>query len=138
METKQVIVVRKDLKMKHGKMAAQVAHASMAAVLNQGEVIERKDKSDQVAVRRFDMDLMHNPALNHWLFLDSFTKVCVAVHSEAELLEIYEKVKAVKIPHALIRDSGRTVFKEPTYTCLAIGPLVNEAFDKYTGHLKLY
>lgn len=137
METKQVIVVRKDLKMNPGKLAAQVAHASMGAILSQGEVIEKKDASGQVAVREFRMDVMHQPALNHWLFLGSFTKVCVAVHSEAELLEIYERVRHV-LPHALIKDSGRTVFKEPTYTCLAIGPATIESVDKFTGDLKLY
>ena len=138
MHTKQVIVVRKDLKMKHGKMAAQVAHASLGAIMSQGEIVQKLNHSGELSVRAFYMDVMHKPALDHWLFLDSFTKVCLAVHSEEELLALYEQVKTLGLVHCLIKDSGRTVFSEPTYTCLAIGPGVVESLDKYTGHLSLY
>lgn len=138
MKTKQVIVVRKDLKMKHGKMAAQVAHASMGAILTQGNIVEKFNNSQELSVKQFHMDLMHKPALDHWLFLDSFTKVCLAVNSEEELLELYSKVLEAGTIHCLIKDSGRTVFNEPTYTCLAIGPGISDRIDEYTGHLSLY
>lgn len=138
MHTKQVIVVRKDLKMNHGKMAAQVAHASMGAILKMGNIREKHNAQGQLAVREFALGLMHLPAVDNWLFESSFTKVCLAVHSEKELLDLWGKIEVIGTPCALIKDSGRTVFSEPTYTCFAYGPGVSDELDKITGHLKLY
>jgi PTH2 family peptidyl-tRNA hydrolase len=138
METKQVIVVRQDLKMNHGKMAAQVAHASMGAILSFGKVVEKYNSAQELSVREFHLDLMHAPAMDNWLILGSFTKVCLAVNSEKELVDLHAIVQEHGTINCLIKDSGRTVFSEPTYTCLAIGPGVSDRIDKYTGHLKLY
>lgn len=140
METKQVIVVRKDLNMPAGKLAAQVAHASLAAVLSRGEFLEARNDKGELLSRKFVIQIQHFPALDAWLS-DSFTKVCVAVNSEAELVEIYERARAMAVTCSLIEDNGRTVFNGvPTKTCVAIGPLVSDAiaFKELTDHLKLY
>ena len=138
METKQVIVIRKDLQMPVGKVAAQVAHASMAAILAQGEFVERHDEKGQLLTRKFVLPIQHHPALDSWLS-NSFTKVCLGVDSEAEMLEIYERARQRCVPCSLIEDNGLTVFKGvPTKTCIAIGPLVTDAFRDLTDHLKLY
>jgi len=116
---KQVIVMRKDLNMRKGKMIAQGAHASMAAILNH---------SNQVIDHEY---------IKEWLD-GSFTKICVSVDSERELLDIFDSANHWKLPCALIKDNGTTEFGGiKTYTAVAIGPAESEVIDKITGDLKL-
>jgi len=118
MNTKQVIVIRKDLNMRKGKMVAQGAHASLAAVLT------------------FKV-FLHPISSIHWLFV-RFTKICVSVDSEAELLAVYEKARKCGILASLIQDSGLTEFGGvPTYTAVAVGPTYVDKLQDITGHLKL-
>jgi len=132
-----VIVVRKDLKemmKKKGKIAAQVSHAVLGAILSQThrEYYETQYSFEPNLVLPIDFE----SPLTIWLN-NSFTKVCVGVNSEQELLDLYEKVKDNFI-HKLILDDGRTCFNNiPTYTCLAIGPAFNEDFVGITDHLSL-
>ena len=67
-----------------------------------------------------------------------FTKICVSVDSEEELLEIYNKARSLKLNTSLITDAGLTEFHgEPTKTAVAVGPGKPEVVDKVTGNLKL-
>lgn len=67
-----------------------------------------------------------------------FTKICVSVDSEEELLEIYNKAKDSGLMCSLIQDVGLTEFGGvPTYTCCAIGPNWDTEIDPITSHLKL-
>lgn len=69
----------------------------------------------------------------------SFTKICVYVNSEEELLEVYNKACEANLPAELITDSGLTEFNGvPTLTCLAVGPASKESLEPITGHLPLY
>jgi PTH2 family peptidyl-tRNA hydrolase len=130
--TKQVIVIRKDLKMRRGKEIAQGAHASMGALW----AIEQQ-ALDSGPDRRFYPDDVFEAALA-WKN-GVFTKVCVTVDSEIELLALLEQAKAAHLPHKLITDNGKTEFHGvPTNTCIAIGPGWADEIDKITGHLKLY
>lgn len=125
-EAKQVIVMRKDLNMRKGKMVAQGAHASIAFLCDYGKNI------DDMVLRK-----QLSPAMEQWI-KNAFKKICVGVDSEEELLETYEKAKAAGLESRLVRDSGLTEFAgEPTYTCVAIGPNWSEDIDKITGELKL-
>lgn len=127
--SKQVIVMRKDLNMRKGKMVAQGAHASMKAILDKMIFYPR----DNVMF----LDLEKNEVLNNWI-LGKFTKVCVSVDSEAELDEIYEKAKSSGLMCSMIVDAGLTEFNGvPTKTCCAIGPEWSDKIDEITGHLKL-
>lgn len=128
---KQVIVLRKDLNMRKGKMVAQGAHASMKAVLDEGYVLP-----SGVTKPHDYFTIPMTCELEQWL-TGLFTKVCVGVDSEEELLGIYEKAKAAELHCSLIQDAGLTEFKEPTYTAVAVGPGEPEEVDKVTGHLKL-
>jgi PTH2 family peptidyl-tRNA hydrolase len=112
---KQIIVMRKDLGMKCGKMCSQSAHASMKAYL------ENKDHPDVL------------------VWLDGlFKKVCVRVESEEELFALFNKAKDNGLIAAMILDAGLTEFDGvPTNTCIAIGPHSDEVLDPITGHLKL-
>jgi peptidyl-tRNA hydrolase, PTH2 family len=127
MAVKQVIVIRKDLGMRKGKMIAQGAHASMAVFFNRGS-IDPKINEIQISVTREMLE---------W-YCGIFTKVVVGVNSEAELLEIYDIAMKKQIPCALIQDVGKTEFNGvPTYTSIAIGPAKVEDIDQITGNLSL-
>ena len=122
---KQVIVLRKDLNMRKGKMVAQGAHASLATLLG--------------SARREDgMLVIPLTAANEpWLF-GYFTKTCCGVDSEAELLEIHRKAQEAGIATTLITDAGFTEFHGvPTHTAVAVGPDLVDKIDAVTGYLKL-
>lgn len=144
METKQVIVMRKDLKMRKGKMIAQGAHASMAAILR--EMAVNNENHEYVKEWTMFTNTIKDP-LNDWL-ANSFTKITVSVQSEDELFDIYQKALTVegiytgtiriKMPCAIIQDNGKTEFHGvPTYTCAAIGPWWVDEIDEITGGLPL-
>ena len=122
---KQVIVMRKDLGMRKGKMIAQGAHASMKVLLDAGT----RD-GETLTIQPW-------PALAAWLG-GRFTKVCVGVDSEEALVAIVEKARAANVPCALIVDAGQTEFHGvPTKTCCAVGPAWTEEVDAITGELGL-
>ena len=118
-ELKQVIVMRKDLNMRKGKMVAQGAHASIAIVLEMLEIPNQKN------------------IVNKWL-KEGMTKICVSIDSENELMDLYANLISVHIPVSMITDAGYTEFHgKRTNTCLAIGPWYASEIDKFTGNLKL-
>lgn len=130
-EPKQIIVMRKDLNMRKGKMVAQGAHASMKAILDIGHI------EDSITLFAFIIPLIKRPSLVKWL-LGRFTKVCVGVDSEQELLNVYNKAKEEGLLCSLIQDAGLTEFDNiPTLTCCAVGPAYPDELDHITGHLKL-
>jgi len=124
-EHKQTIILRKDLNMCKGKMIAQGAHASLAAILSIG----RRQGDDYV--------LQLDERIEPWLF-GRFKKICVSVNSETELLAIYRQAKAAGLVAALIQDAGLTEFGGvPTYTAVAVGPDRADRVDAITGTLPL-
>lgn len=131
MKVKQVIVMRKDLNMRKGKMISQGSHASLGALL---KCFRKYSTSDDTTV--YSIEFGKDSVLENWLN-GIFTKICVSVDSEQELLELYTSIPE-EIPSVLIKDSGLTEFGGvPTNTCIGIGPYTSEEIDKYTGHLKL-
>jgi len=110
---KQVIIVRNDLKMGKGKIAAQAAHASLASYKN-------ADKKTKEA----------------WESMGC-KKVVLKVESEAELLKFLELARDAGLPSALITDAGLTQIPACTTTCLGIGPAEEGKVDKIVGGLKL-
>lgn len=142
-EPKQVIVVRKDLNMRKGKIAAQVAHASMKVLLDEmssmrdGLAVDSGDCLNDAKVDMRYIYLHANDPLTLWLE-GKFTKICVYVESEEELLDIYKKAIDNGVLTSLIQDAGLTEFGGvPTYTCVAVGPDLPEVVDVITGKLKL-
>ena len=131
-KVKQVIVVRNDLrsKLRAGKLAAQVAHASLGAVFCESYV---EDSESRINTKCVDM----SPELEHW-FNNEFTKIVLRCDDEAHLLALHKQVEEAGILNALIRDAGHTVFDEPTYTCLGIGPALSSDLEPITGELRMY
>lgn len=126
---KQVLVVRKDLNMRKGKIAAQCAHAAMGAIFR-GSVTEI---SGNKKFKTIELD----DDVEFW-FNEQFTKICVSVDSEEQLLELEAKAAALGIRRCLIIDSGKTEFNGiPTKTVLAVGPAKSSIVDQITGGLKL-
>jgi len=116
MECKQVIVVRTDIKMSRGKIAAQVAHASLSAALR-----AMKEKPEW-----FD----------EWFNLGQ-KKVVLQVESEEELMKLYRRAIELGLPTSLIEDMGLTEIPPGTKTAVAIGPAPTVEVDKVTKKLKL-
>lgn len=116
---KQVIIIRKDLKMRRGKEIAQAAHASMAFLSkNYGRKLTEVEQA--------------------WLD-ESFSKITLQIDSEKELLDIAFLATCKGINVDVITDSGKTEFHGiPTITCCALGPDYSEKIDNITGHLRLY
>lgn len=111
---KQVIIVRADLKMDKGKLASQVAHASVDSVL--------KSSSDKVS---------------EWVSC-GMPKIVLKVPDLNSLRLLQQKAKVEKLVASLITDAGRTKFDGvSTTTCLGIGPDTDEKIDKVVHDLKL-
>jgi peptidyl-tRNA hydrolase len=110
---KQVIIVNEALKLPRGKLAAQVAHASVAAQLE-----ARAD------------------ARRAWLE-EGMPKVVLRCETEQELLALEAAAQRAGLPNALITDAGHTVVAAGTVTCLGIGPAPLAAIDALTGGLQL-
>lgn len=136
MEPKQVIVVRKDLNMRKGKIGSQSSHASMKVFLDLCENGATYD-SRTGELQKYTFYYKKESAWDKWLN-GRFTKIVVSCDSEQELDELYQKAKDKKLPCAMIVDAGLTEFKGiPTKTCIAIGPAFPDEIDEITKHLKL-
>lgn len=132
-QVKQIIVMRRDLNMRKGKMIAQGAHASMKVILDKFNILERTTEDTT-----YTITLNNDSPIKQWLFDKKFTKITVSVNSELELLEIYYKAKELLIPCSLIEDLGLTEFNGvPTKTCCAIGPFWSDEIDQITKQLQL-
>lgn len=111
---KQVIVARKDLGMSPGKLAAQVAHASLRSY-------ESSPSSTQQAWKQ-----------------EGQKKVVLQIDSEEELFRLADDAEREGIPYAVIRDAGHTELESGSVTALGIGPAKEVVIDRITGHLALY
>lgn len=124
---KQVIVMRKDLNMRKGKMIAQGAHASLRVILQAGAANAEKTT----------YAIAMTEPMAAWM-TGRFMKIAVSVDSEAALDAIVEKARAANVPVAMITDAGMTEFHGvPTKTCCAVGPAWAEDVDAITGQLPL-
>lgn len=142
---KQIIIVRKDLfdfnahdtiKAGAGKLAAQVAHASMAPILEKMRGVSYTNYVAPDYDYSLQLNLKKEEALTAWLE-GSFRKIVVYVKNEEQLLKKFNELKEAGIICSLIKDSGFTVFSEPTNTCIGVEPMFAEDIDKYTGRLRL-
>jgi len=122
---KMVLVVRKDLQMTKGKIAAQCAHAAMKFLV---DVYEKNNTALETTL---------TPPQVAWLS-GAFAKVVVYVESEQEMLDLVEQGQRAAIDVRTIVDSGRTMFHGvPTLTVAAFGPDDALKLNHVTGHLKL-
>lgn len=127
---KQVIVVRKDLKMSQGKIAVQVAHAVLKSfklhLKNQGKLNDGKECIDYTE----DIDLIM------W-HITGETKIAVWCKNMNEFERVRKNANDAGINVSIIVDEGRTELEPNTITCMALGPAENELMDTVTGKLQL-
>lgn len=138
-KSKMMIVVRRDLKMRKGKIAAQAGHACIDAVLmalsKEGRMGDFEMSPEGISLKKTDKP---SSPLSDW-FMYGCAKVCVYVDSEEALLEISQSAKEKGIIASVITDAGMTEFHGvPTKTCLALEPLPYDVADELTGDLPLY
>ncbi len=105
---KQVIVVRSDLDLPRGKLAAQVAHASLEAALRSDALEDWREAGQKKIVVQAELDHLH---------------------------DVHEHAQRQGLVTALIRDTGHTVVTSGTVTALGIGPADDAKIDKVTGGL---
>ncbi|HTX44476.1 MAG TPA: peptidyl-tRNA hydrolase Pth2 [Methanocella sp.] len=110
---KQCILVRDDLKLPKGKMAVQVAHASVSAYE------------------------WARPAVQEEWKRQGQKKVVLKVDKLEDLFRYKEEARRMDIPTALIQDAGLTTVPPGTITALGMGPAEDDELDKIVGHLKL-
>ncbi|MBN1175084.1 peptidyl-tRNA hydrolase [Candidatus Woesearchaeota archaeon] len=115
---KQVILIRNDLKLPKGKIAAQAAHASVDAVLKQMSSTLGKD------------------VVKSWKN-EGMRKIAVKVADEKELYKYIQQAKDLGLVTSVITDAGKTVVAPGTVTCGAIGPDKSSELDKITKDVPL-
>jgi len=116
-EYKMVLVVRQDLGMGKGKVAAQCCHAAVG-------LCKQLEKS--------------NPKLLHQWEQTACAKVVVKAPDETTLVDLTRKGRSLGLETCLVKDAGRTQIAPGSKTVLGVGPGPVDLVDKVTGHLKLY
>ncbi|KAL7785815.1 peptidyl-tRNA hydrolase PTH2 domain-containing protein [Trichoderma ceciliae] len=120
-ECKLVLVVRTDLGMTKGKIAAQCSHATLACYK---------------ALARADANSPERKLLSRWERFGQ-AKIAVQVKSQVEMLELRGKARAMGLTAEVIQDAGRTQIEAGSMTVLGVGPGPKSLVDKVTGDLKL-
>jgi len=113
MELKQVIIIRSDLKMSKGKIAAQASHASVDCILNS-----------------------HKDLVEEWRN-QGMKKIVLKVASIEELMKLKKLAQDSNLIAAVIKDAGHTEVKPGTITCIGIGPDDERKIDKVSGDLTM-
>lgn len=130
---KQVIIIRKDLNMRKGKMVAQGAHASLKAILDM--TWNQRNWWTENTIKC--LCLKPNSPLEQWIN-GIFKKIVVGAESLGEMVEAYDKAKQAGIPCSIIEDAGLTEFGgKVTITAVAIGPDSPEKIDPITNKFNL-
>lgn len=115
-DLKLVLVVRTDLGMTKGKIAAQCGHATLACYKSLLSV--------------------SSPLLARWE-RSGQAKIAVQVKSEEELLVLQAQAMSLGLCARVIHDAGRTQIASGSATVLGIGPGPRGVIDGVTGGLKL-
>jgi PTH2 family peptidyl-tRNA hydrolase len=115
-DLKMVMVVRTDLKMGHGKVAAQCCHACLGLY----KILLKNDL----------------PRLQAWEG-SNYKKVVVKCTTEDDMLSIAASAKAKGLNYYIVRDAGKTQIAPGSKTVLSIGPAMESELKEVTNHLKL-
>jgi PTH2 family peptidyl-tRNA hydrolase len=114
MAVKLAVLVRTDLDMGRGKIAAQVAHAAVAATLAS----------------------LGTADFATWL-REGQPKVVLKVSTAGQLEDVARQGRESGLPVEVISDAGRTQVTPGTLTCCALGPAESHRIDAVTAGLSL-
>ncbi|KAK3321438.1 peptidyl-tRNA hydrolase PTH2-domain-containing protein [Cercophora scortea] len=123
-ECKLVLVVRTDLGMTKGKIAAQCGHATLACYKT---LLKAAQKDPQGAAARL---------LKRWENHGQ-AKIALQIKGEDDLLGLMGTAHSLGVTAEVIADAGRTQIAGGSLTVLGVGPAPRSEIDKITGHLKL-
>ncbi|KAJ6782581.1 hypothetical protein PWT90_05697 [Aphanocladium album] len=121
-ECKLVLVVRTDLGMTKGKIAAQCSHATLACY--------------KALASNPDPNSTERKLLARWEKYGQ-AKIAVQLKSQDEMLELCRKARGMGLTAEVIKDAGRTQIEAGSMTVLGVGPAPRSLVDQITGHLKL-
>ena len=110
------LIVRNDLKMGKGKIAAQCGHAIQHLTI---------------------INLASNSSIFNKYLRFGGAKICLKVNSEKELDNITGYCKQNNITHYQVVDAGRTQVEPNTKTVLGIGPILKSDVPSIISELKL-
>ncbi|KAM3452871.1 hypothetical protein MY3296_004140 [Beauveria thailandica] len=121
-ECKLVLVVRTDLGMTKGKIAAQCSHATLACY--------------KALAGNADPGSTERKMLARWEKYGQ-AKIAVQVKSQDEMLQLCRKARGMGLTAEVVKDAGRTQIEAGSMTVLGVGPAPRSLIDEVTGHLKL-
>ena len=134
-EVKQYIIVRRDLGMNAGKLAAQAGHACMKVFFN-----KMQGSKGGPAVLWGEDEVQYSFVATEeevkWIE-GKFTKITKGVKSEAKLLDVYNKAKEAGLNVSLIKDAGLYGLEGENYTVVAVGPNYVDKCEPVVGKLRL-
>ena len=105
-----IFVIRKDLKMRNGKISAQVGHAAL------GIFLEIQENYPELSDYSFDKELFY----------------CPNEESQNQKMQFADNNGLCTY---LIHDQGRTQIAAGSATVLAIGPVESDVVDAFTDEL---
>lgn len=132
-EVKQYIIVRTDLGMNAGKIAAQASHACLKVFFDKFEhtkIVGKGGKSVDAMVYK------PSEAEMQWIS-GRFTKITKKVKNENQLLKVYQAAKDAGLNASLIKDAGIFGLDGENYTVVAVGPNYVEDCEPVVGKLQL-
>jgi len=141
-QVKQYIIVRTDLPMNAGKVAAQAAHACLKVFFDKMTFREKTGtcpgapgNSDEEGIAgTFSFEGTHEE--RQWM-KGKFTKIAKKVKNEGQLLKVYNQAKEAGLNVSLIKDAGLYGLEGENFTCIAVGPNYVEDCEPVVGKLRL-
>lgn len=122
-ECKLVLVVRTDLGMTKGKIAAQCGHATLGCYKALLHASQNGGLEARTLLRRWENG--------------GQAKIAVQVKSQDEIMALRAAARAAGVTAEVVADAGRTQIAAGSLTVLGVGPAPKSIVDKITGHLKL-
>jgi PTH2 family peptidyl-tRNA hydrolase len=135
-EVKQYIIVRRDLGMNAGKLAAQAGHAVMKVFFDKMSFSPCTGCSPpgEPSAGTYSFEATHEE--KQWID-GKFTKITKGVKSEAKLMDVYNKAKEAGLNVSLIKDAGLYGLDGENYTVVAVGPNYVDKCEPVVGKLRL-
>ena len=121
-EVKMALVVRQDLKIEKGKIAAQCAHAALGCY--------RLIATDPAKKS-------YNPVMTARWLRGGQAKIALKCKDKEMMDELYAKALSMDVNACVIHDAGRTQIAAGSATVVGIGPAPKAVLDQITGDLKL-
>lgn len=150
---RQLIIARKDLQMTHGKLAAQVSHASMAFLAaklrNTSDRENVTDDSGHTTGYRISVEI-DAETWDNWI-MGIFTKTVCEARNKNQLMKAVETAKSLGLEEGmdyfLIKDNCLTELEPEevdengvgrTLTCIGFRPLPDDTAHQISRKYQLY